>query len=121
MELDEIYRLMRLGHVQAQGIVDTVHDPLLVLDEHQVVVTANLSFFETFQVTREETVGANFFELGNGAWNIESLRLLIDKVIPRSSIVEAFEVEGDFPAIGQRTMLVSAKRLVRSDTTGACY
>jgi PAS domain-containing protein len=38
-------------------IVDTVREPLLVLDANLKVVSANRSFLQTFKVTPEETRG----------------------------------------------------------------
>jgi two-component sensor histidine kinase len=55
------------------------------------------------------------FKLGNGQWDIPELRLLLDDIIPKASAIVGYEVNGDFPAIGRRTMLVSARRLVHPD------
>lgn len=115
MNTDDLYRLLRNAHTQAQGVVDTVRDPLLVLDGHLCVLTANPAFFETFRVGRDETIGRPFIKLGDGRWDIEELRLLLEKVIPRSASVVDYEVRADFPQIGPRTMLVTARRLVHPD------
>lgn len=48
MNLEDLYRLLRNGHLEAQGIVDTVPDPLLLLDENLCVQTASRAFFATF-------------------------------------------------------------------------
>ncbi len=85
MDLDELYRLMRSAHVQAQGMIDTVRYPLLVLDDQLRVVTANAAFYDIFHAGREETIGTPFLDLGAGQWNIEAFRLLLEKVIPNSS------------------------------------
>jgi hypothetical protein len=53
MNLEDLYRLLRVAHVQAQNIVDTVREPLLVLDEKLCVVAASRSFFRTFRVDRD--------------------------------------------------------------------
>ena len=66
MNLEDLYRLLRSTHVQAQGIVDTVREPLLVLDRDLVVLSASRSFFETFGVGRDETLGRHLYELGQG-------------------------------------------------------
>lgn len=118
MDLDELYRLMRSAHVQAQGMIDTVRYPLLVLDDQLRVVTANAAFYETFHAGREDTIGTSFLELGAGQWNVESFRLLLEKVIPHSASIDEFEITADFGTAGTRTMLVSARRLVRPDTSG---
>ena len=74
MNMEDLYRILRTGHVQLQGIVDTVADPLLVLDESLCVQAASRSFFETFNVDRYETIGQRFYDLGNGQWDISALR-----------------------------------------------
>ncbi|WP_407180421.1 sensor histidine kinase [Bradyrhizobium sp. STM 3562] len=115
MNLEDLYRLLRSEHVQAQGIVDTLEEPLLVLDQGGSVLTANRGFYETFRVGRDDTVGRSLFELGDGQWDIPELRRLVGEIIPRSTAVVGYEVAANFPTIGPRTMLVSARRLVHPD------
>jgi two-component sensor histidine kinase len=115
MDLEDLYRLLRNGHVQAQGIFDTVPDPLLVLDQHLCVQSASRAFLAAFKVARDETIGQHLYELGNRQWDIPELRHLLEDVIPKSTAVVDYEVEHDFPALGQRTMLVSAHRLFHPD------
>jgi hypothetical protein len=81
MNLDDLYRLLRSGHVQSQGIVDTLHDPLLVLGPGLIVVNANLAFFETFQVERDAVLGHPLPAPGNGQWNIPALLTLHRRII----------------------------------------
>ncbi len=57
MNVEDLYRILRTSHIQAQGIVDTVSDPMLVLDESLCVQAVNRAFLESFQVERYETVG----------------------------------------------------------------
>ena len=113
--LEDLYRLLRAGHVQAQGVVDTMTQPVVVLDQGLSVLTANNAFLKTFKVERDDILGQVFFELGNGQWNIPELRQLIGSIIPKAAAVVGFEVKHDFPSIGQRTFLVDARRLVHPD------
>jgi two-component sensor histidine kinase len=115
MHLEDLYRLLRSEHVQAQGIVDTLEEPLLVLDQAGCVLTGNRGFFETFRVGRDDTVGRSLFTLGDGQWDIPELRGLLGEIIPKSAAVIGYEVNADFPFIGRRTMLVSARRLIHPD------
>ena len=115
MNLEDLYRLLRNGHIQAQGIVDTVPDPLLVLDRNLRIESASRAFYNTFKVGPDETIGQHLYELGDGQWDIPELRRLLDYVIPKSTAVLDYEVEHDFPGLGRRTMLVSAHRLFHSD------
>ncbi|MBW9063361.1 PAS domain-containing protein [Rhizobium herbae] len=115
MLLEDLYRLMKTGHVQAQGIVDTMTQAVVVLDQRFCVTTANNAFIKAFKVERDDILSEDFFGLGNGQWDIPELRQLISSVIPRSAAVIGFEVQHEFPSIGQRTFLVDARRLVHPD------
>ncbi|SFG64283.1 Two-component sensor histidine kinase, contains HisKA and HATPase domains [Palleronia marisminoris] len=115
MDLDELYRLLRGSHVRAQGVVDTIRDPLLVLGPDLTVISANPAFYRTFKTDREATIDMPFDKLGEGQWNIDELRLLLEQVIPRSASVFDYEVTAEFPHVGLRTMLVSAQRLAHPD------
>ena len=94
-----------------ESIVETVREPLVVLDAQLRVVAANPSFYRTFQVTPEETEGRFLYDLGNRQWDIPRLRELLEKIIPEKSVFEDFEVEHDFPHIGVKTMLLNARLL----------
>jgi two-component sensor histidine kinase len=115
MNMEDLYRLLRTGHVQAQGIVDTVADPMLVLDAGLCVQSASRSFLETFDVDRYETIGQPLYRLGNGQWDIPELRRLLEEVVPRSTALINYEVEHDFPNLGRRTMLLTARTLFHPD------
>lgn len=115
MLLEDLYRLMKTGHVQAQGVVDTMTQPVVVLDNNFCVTTANNAFIKKFNVARDDILLQDFFALGNGQWDIPELRQLISSVIPRAAAVIGFEVKHDFPGIGQRTFLVDARRIVHPD------
>jgi two-component sensor histidine kinase len=117
MNLEDLYRLMRNGHVQLQGIVDTAPDPVLVLDRDLVIESASRAFFQTFKVGRDETIGRHLYELGDGQWDIPELRILLEDVIPKSTAVLDYEVEHEFPGLGRRRMLLSARRLFHPDNT----
>ena len=95
----------------AQNIVDTVREPLLMLGPDLRVRSANRAFYQTFQVSAEETEGRLIYELGNGQWDIAALRTLLEDIIPQRSVFEDYELEHDFPAIGRRVMLLNAREL----------
>jgi two-component sensor histidine kinase len=115
MTLDDLYRLLRSSHVQAQGIVDTIDEPLLVLDESGCVIEANRAFFGTFMVERDDTIGVPLRELGDKQWDIPELTRLIAEILPRSTAVVDYEVTHQFPKIGLRTFLLTARRLWKPD------
>jgi PAS domain S-box-containing protein len=99
-------------HTVAQGIVDAIHDPLLVLDQNLRVITANRAFCQTFSVTRQSVEDRPVCALGDGQWNIPALRLLLENIALQHGVMEGYEVEREFPEIGRRTMLLNAREVV---------
>jgi chemotaxis protein methyltransferase CheR len=95
-----------------QGIVDTVRDPVLVLDKGLRVVVASRSFYSKFKVSPEDTQGQLLYALGDGQWDIPKLRMLLENIIPERGSMADHEVEHDFPGLGHRTMCLSACRVV---------
>ncbi len=95
----------------AQAIVDTVREPLLVLDKDLRVLAASRSFYLTFKVARTDTIERLLYELGDGQWDIPKLRLLLENIVPQHGVMDDYEVEHEFPDIGKRTMLLNARKV----------
>jgi two-component system CheB/CheR fusion protein len=102
----------QLARELAEGIVNTVVEPLLVLDGALQVISASRSFYQHFQVTAEQTVGRKIYDLGNRQWNIPALRELLENILPQNQVMEGYVVEHNFPGLGQRRMLLNARRIV---------
>ncbi|RJQ50319.1 MAG: PAS domain-containing protein [Nitrospiraceae bacterium] len=95
----------------AESIVETVREPLIVLDAEQRVMSANRSFYRMFHVRPEDTVNRIIYDLGNHQWDIPELRKLLNEILPENSTVEDFGVRHDFPEIGPKVMLLNARRI----------
>jgi PAS domain S-box-containing protein len=95
----------------AAGIVETVREPLLVLDADLRVRTANRSFYRTFGVSPQQTEGQLLYELGNRQWDIPRLRELLDDILPHDSTLTDFVVDHEFAGLGHRSMVLNARRL----------
>src|SRR5512141_773421 len=102
---------LRAIETYAQDIVDTVREPLLILDKTLRVQSGNRAFYHTFRVSPTETENRLIYELGNGQWDIPALRTLLEDVVPKSSVFNDFELEHTFPVIGRRVMLLNARKL----------
>jgi two-component system CheB/CheR fusion protein len=102
----------QLARELAEGIVNTVSQPLLVLDSALQVVSAGQAFYQYFQLSAADTVGRKFYELGNGQWNIPALRQLLEELLPQQQVLEGYLVEHDFPNLGPRRMRLNARRIV---------
>jgi two-component system CheB/CheR fusion protein len=96
-----------------EGIVQTVREPLVVLDADLRVVQANDAFYHTFATQAKQTEGVLVYELGNRQWNIPELRTLLEKVLPERAMLTDFRVEHEFPRIGRCAFLLNARRLSR--------
>ena len=99
------------GHILTQAIIDTIHEPLIVLDEELRIIVASSSFYKKFNITHANTRETMFYDLGNGQWNIPGLRILLEEVIPKHTVVEDYEIEHDFPFLGRRVMSVNAREI----------
>ena len=105
---------MQIARELAENIVDTVRDPLLVMDGSLKVISANLAFYHYFKVTAADTVGRKIYNLGNNQWDIPSLRELLEIILPRDRAVEGYLVEHNFPNIGQHKIMLNARRICGS-------
>jgi two-component system CheB/CheR fusion protein len=99
----------------AESIVGTVREPLVILDADLKVISANRSFYQTFQVEPEEVEGQLLYDLGNRQWDIPGLRELLEEILPQQIVFNDYEVEHDFPDIGRRTMLLNAREVRRAE------
>ncbi|MEM5787925.1 MAG: PAS domain-containing protein, partial [Syntrophobacteraceae bacterium] len=118
-EIKRFEREMAKAKIYAESIVNTIREPLLILDGDLRVVSANRSFYRFFVSSAVETVGKLIYDLGNGQWNIPELRRLLEEILPENSTFDGFEVEHEFPVIGYRKMLLNARRMqLESDGPG---
>ena len=97
----------------AESIIDTIREPLIVLDQDLRVVKANRSFYKFFKVNPQETVGNLIYDLGNKQWDIPKLRELLETILPQKTVFDNYEVEHDFATIGKRIMLLNARQIQR--------
>ena len=98
-----------------QNIVETVREPLVILDSDLRVTGASGSFYKTFRVTKEETEGRLIYELGDRQWDIPALRTLLEEILPERTQFDGFEVVHDFPRVGRRVILLNARQLISQE------
>jgi PAS domain S-box-containing protein len=114
VDIDKLKRSeqgIKLARDFAQATVQAVAHPLLILNDQLRVIEANRAFYDTFRMSPKETEGRFVYELGQGAWNIPKLRLLLEEVLPKQSVFNDFEVEQDFKRLGRRTMLLNGRAI----------
>jgi chemotaxis protein methyltransferase CheR len=104
----------QIGNAQslAQIIVDTVREPLLVLDERFIVLFASPSFLRSFQITAAEVENKELLTMDRGAWDFDELREFLEKDIAKKIVIEGFAISHEFSRIGRRELLLHARKMV---------
>jgi PAS domain S-box-containing protein len=105
----------RRNWLLAECIVDTIRDPLVVLEHDMTIVTANQAFSTLFGIPEAETRGRRVSELGQRQWDVPALRDLMERVLPENKPFESFEIEDDFPDLGRRVFNLNARKIFRPE------
>jgi two-component system, chemotaxis family, CheB/CheR fusion protein len=103
---------LQMARDYAQSIIATIREPLVVLSGELRIVSASAAFYETFQVTPAMTEGRLLYEIGQRQWDIPALRQLLEDILPKSSELQSYRVEHDFPTIGHKVLLLNARQIV---------
>jgi len=98
-----------------QGIIDTIHEALLVLDADFNILFASRSFYSTFNVSPAETIGNKIYDIGNRQWDTAELRKLLNETLTKNKEFNRFEITHDFIDIGCKTMLLNARKIYAVD------
>jgi two-component system CheB/CheR fusion protein len=114
LRLNQVNDALVISRDHLSAIFETLREPILVLDSELKVLQANPAFYETFNVSQDETQHRPIYELGNGQWDFPMLRHLLEGILPTDTPIRDFEVTYDFPTIGTRTMLLNGRRLAGS-------
>ena len=118
VESDFVDHFWEKSWTYIKTVVDVVREPVLILDEDFRVMAANESFYQMFQVDPKDTEQKIVYELGNGQWDIASLRKLLEDILPQNTFFKGFEVTHTFPSIGHKTMILNARQIhVKDDAS----
>jgi len=118
MEIDELKRAvekMREAHLYAEAIVETVREPLIVIDADLRVKKANSSFYRNFLFTEKEVENMYIYNIGEGEWNIPRLKELLEEILPENRVFENFEMDCDFSRAGYKKLVLNARRICMED------
>ena len=107
--------IKKYRHTDLEDLVETVREPLLLLDGEFKVLLANRSFYELFKVTPKETAGKLIYDLGNGEWDIPRLRTLLEDILQKNDTFEDYEVEQVFSGIGRKVLMLNARRIIHKE------
>ncbi len=110
-DLKRAEEISEKAQAYAESIVETIHGPLIILTSELRVISANRSFYETFKLLPEDTVGKFIFAVDNNNLDMPALRELLEKIIPQNTHFNNFEIDHTFPHIGRKRMLLNARRI----------
>jgi nitrogen-specific signal transduction histidine kinase len=116
---DFVARVWEESWTYIKTVVDIVREPVLILDKNLQVKAANEAFYRTFQAEAKDTENKVVYELGNGQWNIPSLRKLLEDILPKNTFFKGFEVAHEFPVIGRKVMILNARQIHFKDDSAS--
>ena len=99
-----------------ESVVNTVREPLLVLDADFCVRSANRSFYQVFGLTKEGVENQRLYDIADREWDLPELHQLLEEILHEQESVEDFELEHVFPGIGSKIMLLNGRKLLREGT-----
>jgi two-component system, chemotaxis family, CheB/CheR fusion protein len=99
----------------AENIINTVREPLIVLDHELKVISANKSFYETFKLKRSDVEDEKIYSIANNEWNISALRNLLEGILQKNRVMTNFEFEHNFTGVGHKKMILNARIIYRGD------
>ena len=103
--------LWRVAWTYIRSVIDTAREPFLILDADLRVLSANKTFYRFFRVTKKDTEGTLVYKLGDGQWDIPSLKKLLEKILPKHTSFADYKVDHVFPVIGRKVILLNARRI----------
>jgi two-component system CheB/CheR fusion protein len=110
---------MRQARDLAEAVVDTVYEPLVVLDASLQVVTANRAFLDLFGGQPDDTLGRGFYEIARGQWDFPEMHELLDATTAGTPVLQDRTLGHAFEGLGPRQLRVRMRRVAdKSRTTG---
>lgn len=97
--------------VYYKEITETIREPFIILTSQLYVVSANRAFYKMFKVNKKETEGRRMYELGENQWDSPELRELLEHILPKQRVLNAYEITLDFPLLGRKTMQLNARQV----------
>lgn len=108
-----VTRAIQEARQYSERLIETLHEPFVVLDADMRVIQANNAFYQTFKMNPEATEWQFIYELEKHKWDIPQLRELLEDFLERNDTCKNFKITHDFSEIGQKTILINALKVYR--------
>lgn len=99
----------------AEDIINTVQEPLLILDQKLAVTSANQAFYETFKLDKSDIENMKLAKINDGNWNIPSLLKQLELTLKENIELKDFKFQNKFKDIGHITIVLNARKIYRGD------
>lgn len=103
-----LLHLLVKSYEYSKILIDTIHEPMLILDKGLCVKAANRAFYEQFKLTPGNAEGLPLHKIGNGQWNIPALRRLLEEVALENSLAQNVEIAHWFSGETENTLSINA-------------
>src|ERR1022692_825822 len=110
--LKELNDKSKLALNYAEAVLNTAHQPFLVLDIDLRILRANPAFYKAFKTTPETTEGRLLYDLGDRQWDIPELRQFLQALLLQDTSFKDCEITHVFPDVGKKTMRLNGTPLV---------
>jgi two-component system, chemotaxis family, CheB/CheR fusion protein len=112
----DISRLKKAEHTAqaaylTTAIVNTISQPLLVLDEKLHILAANPAFNQTFNSKNENLTGQSLFAINESAWNSAQLRNHLTETLTGNIAFDEYYLDALFPVIGKKRLMINGRIL----------
>ncbi len=114
-ELERRNRELKEAADYSQAIVQTIDEPLVILNTDMRIRMANRAFYKNFKTSSDEVEGMNFFEISNYQWDIPELRKNMAEVFSQDKNFEQFELQHVFSLMGEKILRLSAARINKGE------
>ncbi|MFN2425247.1 MAG: PAS domain-containing protein [Candidatus Binatia bacterium] len=101
------------ARLYASSIVNSVRDPLIVVDGELRIHSINQPFSDLFRVSADEVLGRELREVCSRVWDVKELLHLLQGVLENGDSIDVFEIGYESAALGSRALLMNARALHR--------
>lgn len=98
-----------------EAIVDTIREPLLIIDRELRIKRASKSFYTRFNLNEADVENNLLYEIGDKEWDIPQLRRLLEHILPDKKIITDYKIEQEFARVGKQLIYLNARQVEISD------